>query len=486
MPHEKPPPNRRSDYVGGVATANGRQPAARRRWSGLRCIALGVFVAVLSIPWLVLTLFALRYRDQTLSATLAGGRGAVALLVLVAGVAGTLWGRDAWSVIDASWFAERSLAGVLRRPLATAASSRSPGQNGRASARARNPQAREAGSNQAYECLGCGRVFAPTQHHCPVCDQPLRRAPVPYVLLKKLRFDERIGIGGMAVVYRATDLSLGRSVAVKTLPRMSAAAAARLRREARAAAAIIHPGLASIFSVETWQGMPLLVQELLDGTLAERIVGGPLAAREVIETGIVVAQALDALHIAGILHRDIKPSNIGFGRDGTAKLLDFGIARVTSDLRRDAHLRHPSTQELIALGADTTLSWSTEPSSSSQADQLVGTLSYLPPEALENASATASFDLWALAVVLYEALSGTNLFYGGSPDQLVQRILTADIPDIKRRVPTCPEPLAAFFRWGLERDPARRPKTGTLFAEGLIEVRRSLTYATDKLEPPRE
>ncbi len=437
-----------------------------------RQVAFVVFLLVLTIPWVVLGLFAARFQDRTLAEALAGGRGVVVLLIIGAGIAGVFWGKDAWAVVEQALFRNNPL-GELR------------GEGAPSTVRFARPTVPpkpspdsttdSPGQQTATECLGCGRVFQPRKRQCTVCEIPLQPAPIPHTLPRKLRFDERIGIGGMAVVYRATDLALGRSVAVKTLPRISPAAGTRLRREARAAAAVIHPGLASIFSVETWQGMPLLVQELLDGTLADRIVAGALQPREVVDTGIAVAQALHALHRAGILHRDVKPSNIGFARDGTPKLLDFGIARVTSDLRRTSQLLHPSTQELIAAStADTTITWMGASQEVSQSDQLVGTLSYLPPEALETGEPSPSFDLWALSVVLYEALTGANLFYGGSPDQLVHRILTADVPDIRSRRPSCPESLAAFFVWSLDRDPAERPQDGDLFAKALIAVRRDL------------
>lgn len=455
-----------------------------------RSCALALFLGLLAFPWLVLGIFLVQHRDLPVAEVLAGGRGIAAGLVLIAGIAGTLWGRDAWNALDASLFCSQGLRHTTS-PIASPAYLNGPLQlqtsRGRSGVTGSRPDPASdeatsepmivAGAELARECLGCGRVFAPARHRCPTCSQLLQRAPIPYAIPGRLRFDERIGIGGMAVVYRATDLGLGRAVAVKTLPRMSPAAGKRLHQEARAAAAVNHHGLASIWSVETWNGMPMIIQELLDGTLADRIVAGPLQPVEVIATGIAVAQALGALHRAGILHRDIKPSNIGFARSGEAKLLDFGIARVTSDLRHSASLRHPSTQELIAstTATSTTVTWMGSAAGSdglaTSGEQLVGTLSYLPPEALEGDSAGPSYDLWALAVVLWEALTGTNLFYGGRPDQLIQRILTAEVPDVRQRAAHCPAPLAAFFDRSLARDRAERPADGDAFAAELIAIR---------------
>src|SRR4029077_8507527 len=148
----------------------------------------------------------------------------------------------------------------------------------------------------------------------------LETALVPYVIPGRFRFERRLGVGGMGVVYRGADLALGRPVAVKTLRRVSPEDAMRLRREARTAAGVSHPHLAAVHGMESWQGMPMLILELMEGgTLAQRIERGPLDQREAVELGIAMASALDYLHGADILHRDIKPSNIGFSRTGVPK-----------------------------------------------------------------------------------------------------------------------------------------------------------------------
>ena len=137
----------------------------------------------------------------------------------------------------------------------------------------------------------------------------------------------------MGVVYRAKDLTLGRAVALKTLPATSPEDSARLRREARAMAAITHPNLALIFGVETWQGTPILVIEYLAGsTLAERLPTGPMAWEEVLELSLVLASVLERVHGSGILHRDVKPSNIGFTEEDVPKLLDFGLVRISAGI----------------------------------------------------------------------------------------------------------------------------------------------------------
>ena len=187
----------------------------------------------------------------------------------------------------------------------------------------------------ATECPRCRRVHATEQERCP-CGTPLVVAALPRVLLGKLELRERLGAGGMGLVYRAFDRELERSVAVKTLPRVSEEATQRLRQEARSMAAVSHPAVAVIYGVESWQGLPFLVVEhLAGGTLARRL-GSPWSVEEALRLGVDLADALDAIHRRGLLHRDVKPSNIGFDGEAHPKLLDFGLARLvqpSSELR---------------------------------------------------------------------------------------------------------------------------------------------------------
>lgn len=314
-------------------------------------------------------------------------------------------------------------------------------------------EVKEVLESKGCECLGCGRVHAPQTETCRRCNDTLTEAQVPYVLRQVFRFDRRIGSGGMAVVYRGTDLKLGRHVAIKTLPRVSSDAALRLHREARAASTVVHPGLASIFGLETWRGTPMLIQEYLaGGTLADRIVRGPQDPTFVLQTGMAVASTLEAIHSKGILHRDVKPSNIGFTPEGVPKLLDFGVARMRHDLRQDL----PSHVE----GADSQPDWETTwMEIETEAGQVTGTLSYLSPEAINGAEPHPTFDLWSLCVVLYESLIAKNLFPGGLA-QVIENIRLAKIPNLRDRLPDCPEALAEFFARELAHDRRRRAQSG--------------------------
>lgn len=308
----------------------------------------------------------------------------------------------------------------------------------------------------ATVCATCSAVCAPGSLQCPADGSFVIGADVPYVLNGKLRLEQRIGAGGMGVVYRARDLSLSRMVAVKTLPRVSAEAAARLRREARAAAQFVHPNVATVHAIENWRSVPVIVYEYLDGgTLADRVRRAPCSEREVVEIGLAICSALESAHEAGILHRDIKPSNIGFTQMGRAKLLDFGLAKflehghfITSDLHADGTEDVPQTRS----------------------SGIVGSPPYLAPEAILGERADPRFDLWSLAVTLYEAHSGRNPFLDVSAARTFNRILHAEPPDVREMRPDASAPLALFLRAALQRDPTQRPQSARAFASSLATM----------------
>ncbi len=346
--------------------------------------------------------------------------------------------------------------------------------------RLKEPEAAEIdpapGAGNAMECLGCSRVYPGRSVRCPSCGLDLEEALVPFVLRRMFRFEERIGTGGMAVVYRGTDLKLGRTVAIKTLPRISPEAAMHLHREARTAATVSHPGLAAVYGIETWEGIPMLILELLEGgTLADRLAEGPLDPLAVVDTGAAVALGLERIHAVGILHRDVKPSNIGYTEDGTAKLLDFGIARIQHDLRQD-RAGSRSEDELIAAEDSRADRERVDRERADRAavGQIAGTLSYLSPEALAGAEPNPSFDLWSLSVVLYEALTGENLFYGRGFKKVMEAIRQAQVPDLRQRLADCPPALAELFTEELSKNKARRSQSGRELHEKLQRVRREI------------
>jgi serine/threonine protein kinase len=314
----------------------------------------------------------------------------------------------------------------------------------------------------AAECLTCGRVYAQAEGatRCE-CGAGLVEAAIPPVLAQKFQIDRRIGAGGMGVVYLASDLTLGRSVAIKTLPRADANETWRLRREARAMALVNHENLAMIYAVESWNGAPLLVQEYLPGgTLADRLAQGRLPVGDVLALGIVLGRLLETIHAIGLLHRDIKPSNIGYTGNGTVKLLDFGLAQIVT--RRDASSSHvlppdeSGARRIAALGHAT--------------QQALGTPAYMAPEAIRNERPSVSFDLWSLAVVLVEALIGRNPFLADTVLDTLGRIQRMDVAVVLAGLPANPE-MAQFFAAALAADRRRRPATAADFVRRLTTLR---------------
>jgi serine/threonine-protein kinase len=182
-----------------------------------------------------------------------------------------------------------------------------------------------------------------------------------------------------------------------------------------------------------------------------------------------MTDALAQLHASDILHRDIKPSNIGFTRDGVPKLMDFGIARATFDLRRDRVLGPLEGEDDSFLPA--TAVWNQSPTSLTITKQLVGTLSYLSPEAINGETPTVAFDLWSLAIVLYECLLGRKIFSGGDAKQLMARIRLGRVPEFAQVLPGADEDLGDFFRSALHKTPSRRPGSAVDMRQRLETVR---------------
>lgn len=248
----------------------------------------------------------------------------------------------------------------------------------------------------------------------------------------------RLGRGGMGEVFRAHDPRLGRDVAIKTLPPEFATdpeRVARFQREARTLAALNHANIAAIYELDESADSSYLVMELVGGgTLADRIAGGNALPEDVaLPISVQVAAALDAAHQKGIVHRDLKPANIGLTTEGTVKVLDFGLAKVTS-------------RSAFAQGATTT-----DAGSLTDGGAVVGTLPYMSPEQLQGRPVDERSDVWAFGAILYEILTGRRLFDGASSAEVVAAVLTKPI-DVEG-VPANVRPLLAGC---LERDPARR------------------------------
>src|SRR5271169_6291173 len=216
----------------------------------------------------------------------------------------------------------------------------------------------------------------------------------PYEILAPL------GAGGMGEVYRARDSRLGRDVAIKVLPGAfleDAEFLSRFEREARALAAVNHPGIAAIYSFEAVEGQRLLVMELAEGLpLDKRIKEGTIHVEDALAIARHIAEALEAAHERGIVHRDLKPANVVVSVDGKVKLLDFGLAKAFESDPSSPEISHSPT--LTARGTATGV--------------ILGTAAYMSPEQARGRPVDKRADIWAFGVVLYEMLSGKRLFRG--------------------------------------------------------------------------
>ncbi len=249
-----------------------------------------------------------------------------------------------------------------------------------------------------------------------------------HVLDGRYRLDEAIGSGGMAEVFRATDLQLDRAVALKIF-RADASdptTVARQHSEVRTLAALNHPGLVTVYDARIGRsdaGPSYLVMELVDGmTLSQRLTAGPMSAAEAARLGVSLAEALAFIHAGGLVHRDVKPANVLLKADGTAKLSDFGIARL--------------------IGADRM----------TRTNMVLGTAAYLSPEQARGAEVSTASDIYSLGLVLLESLTGRREFPGTAVESSVAR-LTRN-PGVPAGMP---EPWTPLLRSMTATDPAARP-----------------------------
>ncbi len=272
--------------------------------------------------------------------------------------------------------------------------------------------------------------------------------------ISRYRISERLGTGGMGVVYRAHDERLGRDVALKLLTGVSLdseSAARRFVREAQLAATLNHPNIVTIYEVEEADGYHFIAMEFVEGeTLRARIARGPLELDEAIRIGADVADALDAAHALGLIHRDIKPANILLTRAGRAKVADFGLAK---RVEGEAGAVHDAPAATV--------------SNLTQAGAVAGTISYMSPEQTRGDTLDPRSDIFSLGVVLYEALTGRLPFEGPTALAVIHEIALVEPPAPSRIRRGLPRTLDAIVLRAMAKDRERRPARASEIAQAL-------------------
>ncbi len=282
--------------------------------------------------------------------------------------------------------------------------------------------------------------------------------------LSHYRVKSKLGSGGMGVVYEAEDTTLGRHVALKFLSAemgKDAMLLERFQREARAASALNHPGICTVYAIDQHEGQHFIAMELLEGSsLAERIRSGPFDLALLVDVGIQLADALESAHSKGIVHRDIKPPNIFINDRGQAKILDFGLAK----MERGRGSGEAGSEEPTAMRREEL----------TQAGTTMGTVSYMSPEQARAHLTDARTDLFSLGAVLYQMATGTLPFQGESSAVIFDAILNRDPVPANQTNPSLPAEIGRILGKALEKDRNLRYQTATDLKTDLMRLKRDI------------